>query len=93
MIVGLLSVEILIPGSASLKEKKMVLKSVKDRVRKKFNVSVAEIGYQDKWQRSFLACALVTEKEKFAQEALNKIFDFLDKEPAFEIIKFNFEYR
>ena len=93
MIVGLLNIEIFIPGSASLKEKRMVLKSVKDRAHKKFNVSAAETGYQDKWQRSLLGFALVTEKEKYAQEALNKLFSWLDNEPAFEIVKFNFEFR
>ena len=93
MIVGLLSIEILIPTSASLKEKRMVLKSVKDRIRKKFNVSVSEVGYQDKWQRSLIAFAIVTEKEKFAQETLNKIFNYLDNELGFEIINYNFEFR
>ncbi len=93
MIVGLLSIEIYIPGSASLKEKRMVLKSLKDRAHKKYNVSVAETGYQDKWQRALLGFALVAEKEKFAQEALNKIFTWLDNEPAFEIVQFNFEFR
>jgi len=93
MIVGLLSIEIFIPGSSSLKDKRMVLKSLKDRAHKKFNVSVAETAYQDKWQRALLGFALVAEKEKFVQEALNKLFSWLDNEPAFEIVKFNFEFR
>lgn len=93
MIIGLLRIEIFIPGSTSLKEKRMVLKSLKDRARKKFNVSVAETGYQEKWQRSLLGFALVAEKEKFAQEALNKLFSWLDNEAAFEIMHFNFEFR
>ncbi len=93
MIVGLLSIEIYIPGSSSLKEKRMILKSLKDRAHKKFNVSVTEAGYHDKWQRSLLGFALVAEKEKFVQEALNKLFTWLDNETAFEIVKFNFEFR
>lgn len=93
MIVGLLSIEIYIPGSSSLKDKRMILKSLKDRAHKKFNVSVAEAGYQDKWQRSLLGFALVAEKEKFVQEALNKLFTWLDNEAAFEIVKYNFEFR
>ena len=92
-LVGLLQVDILIAGSTSLKEKRMVLKSVKDRLRKKFNVSVAEVGFQDKWQRSSLAVAVVAESDKFVQEALNKIFSFLDNDPAFEITQYNFDYR
>ena len=93
MIVGVLSVEIYIPASASLKEKRMVLKSVKDRIHNKFNASVAEVGFTDKWQRSLLAVAVVSENNKFVQEVLNKIFDFLDREPAFEITQYNFDYR
>lgn len=92
-VVGLLQIEILIPGSASLKEKRMVLKSLKDRLRKKFNVSVAEIDFQDKWQRASLAVALVAGSEGFVQEVLNKIFSYLDDDPAFEIIQFDFDYR
>ena len=93
MIVGVLSVEIYIPASASLKEKRKVIKSVKDRIHNKFNASVAEVDYTDKWQRSLLAIAVVSDKNKFVQEVLNKIFDFLDREPAFEITKYNFDYR
>jgi len=93
VLVGLLQVEILIAGSTSLKEKRMVLKSVKDRLRKKFDASIAEVGFQDKWQRSALAVAVVAESEKFVQESLNKVFTYLDNDPAFEITQYNFDYR
>lgn len=92
-LVGLLQVEILITASTSLKEKRMVLKSVKDRIGKKFNVSIAEVGFQEKWQRSSLAVAVVADSEKFVQESLNKIFTFLDNDPAFEITRYTFDYR
>ncbi len=92
MIVGILSVEIIIPSAASLKDKRKIVLSVKDRLRKKFNVSVAETGYQDKWQRSVLGVAAISEKRSFVDECLNKVFDFLDNEVSFEIIKYNFEY-
>lgn len=92
-IVGLLHIEILIPGSTSLKEKRMVLKSLKDRLRKKYNVTVAEVDFKDKWQRSTLAVGVVAESDGFAQESLNKIFAYLDDDPAFEITQFNFDYR
>ncbi len=92
MVVGVLQTELFIPGTVSLKEKRMVLKSLKDRVRKEYNVSVAETGYQEKWQRSHLTFALVGTSEAFVQEALNKLFSALDSEQQFEIIKFTFEY-
>jgi len=93
MIVGLLKIEIYIPVSASLKEKRMVLNSIRDRVRKKFNVSVAEIDYLDKWQRSLIAIAMVTAKKDFAEEVLTKIFQLLDSDLSFEINNYTIEYR
>ncbi len=59
MLVKLLTVDLLIPGSSSLKEKRFVLKSLKERLRSRFNVSVAEVDYQDKWQRTMIAVAIV----------------------------------
>ena len=93
MIVGLLSIEIYIPASTSLKEKRMVLNHIRDKVRKKFNVSVAEVEYLEKWQRSLIAIAMVTAKKSFAEEVLTKIFQLLDSDLSFEINKYTIEYR
>src|SRR5207245_11774646 len=54
MVVGLLTVELHVAGSQSLKDKRMVLRRVKDRL-KKFNVAVSEVDHQDLWQRASLA--------------------------------------
>lgn len=59
MFVKLLTVDLLIPGCSSLKEKRFVLSSLKSRLRSRFNVSVSEVDYQDKWQRCMLAVAIV----------------------------------
>jgi uncharacterized protein YlxP (DUF503 family) len=59
MIVGLLSVELHIGGARSLKEKRLVLRGLKDRLRGRFNASVAEVEFQDLWQRAGLAVAVV----------------------------------
>jgi len=93
MIIGVLNLDIHIPTSASLKEKRMVMNSIKDRLRKKYNVSVAEIGFHDKWQRAELAIVSVSGDKSFVDEALNKIFQFLDTQLEFEIIKYDFDYR
>lgn len=92
MVVGVLQTEIYIPGVVSLKEKRMALKSLKDRIRKKYNVSVAETGYQEKWQRAHMVFALVGTSEAFVQEALNKLFSALETEQQFEIMNFRFEF-
>ncbi len=93
MFLAVLTVDIVIPGSASLKDKRVVIKSIKDRVRKKINVSVAEVDYQDKWQRSTLAFATVASNKKVAQETLNNVFNNLDNDFNFEIIKHSFDFR
>lgn len=57
--VTLLTIELLIPHAQSLKDKRREVRGLKDRIRNKFNASVAEVGYQDKWQRAVLAVCLV----------------------------------
>ena len=57
--VTLLTIELLIPHSQSLKDKRQALRGLKERIRSKFNASVAEVAYQNKWQRAVLAVCLV----------------------------------
>lgn len=57
--VTLLTIELMIPHAQSLKDKRREVRGLKDRIRSKFNASVAEVGYQDKWQRATLAVGLV----------------------------------
>ncbi|MEH6358618.1 MAG: DUF503 domain-containing protein [Pseudomonadales bacterium] len=54
-----LTIELVIPYAQSLKDKRREIRGLKDRIRGKFNASVAEVGYQDKWQRAVLAVCLV----------------------------------
>ena len=58
--IGVLTLEIRVENSHSLKDKRHVVKGLKDRLRRKFNVSVAEIDYQDLWQRALVAVATVS---------------------------------
>ena len=57
--ITLLTIELMIPHAQSLKDKRSGVRGLKDRIRSKFNASVAEVGYQDKWQRAVLAVCLV----------------------------------
>ena len=75
--VGVLTVEILIPAAHSLKEKRFVLKSIKDRSKNKFNASIAEIGYQDKWQRSAMGFSIIGNDKAHIESQLQGILDFL----------------
>jgi uncharacterized protein YlxP (DUF503 family) len=80
MVIGTLEVEILIPGADSLKAKRMVLRSLKDRVRGSFNVSIAEVANQDQWQSASLAIVTVSSDRQFANEVLSKVVRFIERE-------------
>jgi uncharacterized protein YlxP (DUF503 family) len=69
MVVGLLTVELHVYGSHSLKDKRMVVRRVRDRI-KKFNVAVAEVDHQDLWQRAALAVVTVSTDQAHADREL-----------------------
>jgi uncharacterized protein len=78
MIIGVLQVDLSIPGADSLKANRMVLRSLKDPIRSGFNVSIAEIGENDQWQRAVLAIAVVCNDKRFASQVLSKVVDFIE---------------
>jgi uncharacterized protein YlxP (DUF503 family) len=71
--VGLLTLQLHIEHAHSLKEKRHVLRSLKDRLRKRFNVSVAEVDGQDTWQRSVVAVAMVSGDRQRVQDLLARV--------------------
>jgi uncharacterized protein YlxP (DUF503 family) len=71
--VGLLTLQLHIEHAHSLKEKRHVLTSLKDRLRNRFNVSVAEVDGQDTWQRSVVAIATVSGDRQRVQDLLTKV--------------------
>jgi uncharacterized protein YlxP (DUF503 family) len=87
MRVGALRVRMMILDAQSLKEKRMVLRSIKDRLMNKFNVSVAEIGAQDKWQIAELGVAAVANDGKFVHTMLDEVRNFIGSNPAARIIE------
>ena len=78
MIVALLSLEFYLPMSQSLKDKRMVLRRVKDRM-KPFNVAVAEVAHQELWQRAGLAMVTVASSEDMAGETLSSVLAEIDR--------------
>jgi uncharacterized protein len=77
MTVGIARLTLFLPASHSLKEKRMVLRRVKDRVRQKFNVSIAEVEENDVWQRAVLGVVLVGNDRKFTEAALDEVIRFV----------------
>ncbi len=79
MPVGLLTLELHIPDAQSLKDKRQVLRSLKDKLRRDFNVAVAELEHQDSWQRSVVGIVTISNEEKHLREVLQKVLDEADR--------------
>jgi uncharacterized protein YlxP (DUF503 family) len=77
MTVALARVTLFVAGSHSLKEKRAVVRRVKDLVQQKFNASVAEVGDNDVWQRAVLAFALVGNERRFVESSLDQLLEFV----------------
>jgi uncharacterized protein YlxP (DUF503 family) len=71
--IGVLTLELRLEDSHSLKEKRHVVESLKTRLRNKFNVAVAEIDYQDLWQRAALAAVTVSSDHAHAEKVLQSV--------------------
>jgi uncharacterized protein len=84
MIVGLAAFECIIYDVHSLKEKRAVLQRVLTRLKQKFNVSVSEVDFQDSWQRSKIAIAVVASAHIPAQKELQNALKFVDSFPEME---------
>ncbi len=86
MVVGLLVWDLHLPGCASLKEKRQVVKSLKDRLHNRFNVSVAETGHLDTLQRAELAACLVSGDRRHAQSVLSSVDRMVEEESEARIM-------
>ena len=87
MIVGVCTIELFIPDSQSLKDKRQVLLSLKDRLRDKFNLSVAEIDGQNVWQRAVLGLACVANDGRYVNQVLDQAQNLIRGNPAVEIVQ------
>lgn len=85
MIIGTLQLELHFPKPQSLKEKRMILKSLVTRMRKRFNVSVAELDGMDLWQSSLVVVVAVGGEKKFVDQTLNYVADFVCAERETEM--------
>ncbi|MCS7263751.1 MAG: DUF503 domain-containing protein [Armatimonadetes bacterium] len=78
--VGLGTIELLIPDSQSLKDKRQVIRSILDRIRSRFNVSACEADHLDDWQRATLAFAVVANEKNFVHESLMHIAELVESD-------------
>ena len=73
MTIGMLHMDFLVPGSRSLKDKRRELAGIKDRIRQRHNVAVAELDFQDVWQRSRIGIVTLSGQPALVEQVLSKI--------------------
>jgi len=87
MVIGLLRVELHLPQALSLKDKRSILKSLKDRLRGRFNVAVAELETNEKWQRASLGITTVGPDRQIVESCLRQVVDSLRANRFIELIR------
>ena len=78
MVVGVLRIEFRLVDNHSLKEKRKVVKSMVGKVKSRFNVSISEVGSNDKWQKIELGISAVGNDRRHIDSSLNNVFNFLE---------------
>ena len=91
MMVGLLTVQLQIGDSQSLKDKRQALRSLKDRLRHGFNVSLSEVGAQDLWQRAELGIACVGTDTAGVNRVLSQVVNTIEQDRAISMIDYQLE--
>ncbi len=86
MIIGVVRARISIPDARSLKDKRCVVRSLKDRILNRMNVSVAEVGDQDLWQTAALAFVTVAAEQAVVQERVSGISQILQSDPRYVLL-------
>lgn len=90
--VGLLTVELFIPQSQSLKDKRHSIRSIKDRAKANFNVSVAELGELDKWQTATLGFVAIGNDNRYVDGLLQNILAMITSYPEVHITDSRLEF-
>ncbi len=83
--------ELHVPDSGSLKDKRHSLRSLKDRIRNKFNVSVAEVDNNDLWQRASLAVAAVSNVSAHLNQTLDHVLNMVQSVPEISLLDYHIE--
>lgn len=90
MLIALLEVDLLLPGSFSLKDKRVMLNRLKDKVSRQFKVSVAEVGdSKDSWAASSLAVVAVSDDGAVLSSVMNRVVNFVERERGIEIARYS----
>lgn len=91
MVIGLLEAQISIPEARSLKDKRSVIRSLKDRVTNRMNVSVAEVGHQDAWKFADFAFVTVAAQRDIVDKRLAQLHTMLEADPRYVLLDVRME--
>ncbi len=91
MVIGVLKLSMFLRGNRSLKGKRHVLKKIKDRVKSRFNVSIAEVEASNSWERFSLGITAVGDDAKFINSVIDKVRAEIENLYLGEIVESNFE--
>jgi uncharacterized protein YlxP (DUF503 family) len=91
MFVGICTIDLHIPESGSLKTKRQSLRSLKDRIRNTFNVSVAEVDGNDLWQKASLAVAAVSNDKAHLNQTLDHVINMVERVPELSLLDYHIE--
>jgi uncharacterized protein YlxP (DUF503 family) len=91
LIVGTVLIDIHLPGTQSLKDKRRRIKSLTSRVRNKFNVSIAEVAYNDNRRRGQIGAAVVSNDRALVDHVLSKVAALVDNEPEINMTDYQVE--
>jgi hypothetical protein len=91
MVIGVCRLDLLMRENGSLKEKRRIVKQIIDRVKHRFNVSIAEVGNNDLWQSAQLGLCLVSNDRRFTNSSLDTILDFIETINVAEVVKSDIE--
>ncbi|GED58136.1 DUF503 domain-containing protein [Brevibacillus formosus] len=91
MVAGV-QIELFLPASQNLKEKRAIVKSLIGKLRSRFNVSAAEVAYLEQWQRTVLGIAAVANEISFLQQEMQAVIRFVENHPEVELIRVDTEY-
>lgn len=92
MPIGVVTLEIQIPYARSLKDKRQVLRSLKDRLRSHFNVAVAELDHQDVWQRSLVGVVGISGEDRHLAETMSAVLEESQQVLGRGLISHDIEY-
>jgi len=88
MLLGVCTINLYLPSSRSLKDKRSIIKSLKLRIKNNFNVSVSEINNYDLWKNTILGIACIGNEKKYLNGVLNEVIKFIENQNKLQLINF-----